>query len=138
MVELRGFEPHREAAEIACELRWMFDSGVTRHAGVLRICVAVLRDVTVLAYGQMPSADPMSDPPLFRRTCACVGVVCAGQARRAVCNQTCWISSSGSLGPSWPHGMTPMTEGYRATIKASRAGAMPPYLRPLDPQPDIG
>ncbi len=27
----------------------MFGSGVTRHAGVLRICVAVLRDVTVLA-----------------------------------------------------------------------------------------
>jgi hypothetical protein len=36
----------------------MFDGGVTRHVGVLRICVAVLREVTVLAYSQIPGADP--------------------------------------------------------------------------------
>ncbi len=81
-VELRGFEPHREAGEIACELRWMFDGGVTRHVGVLRICVAVLRDVTVLAYGQMPGADRMSDLPPFRRRRSQVEDVYAGQIGR--------------------------------------------------------
>jgi hypothetical protein len=48
-VKLRGFEPLQFPAEIAAELRWMFFGGVTRVFRVLRICVGVLRDVTVLA-----------------------------------------------------------------------------------------
>ena len=53
-VELRGFEPLPVPAKIGSEPERMFDHGVTPHVGVLPICVAVLRDVTVLAYGQMP------------------------------------------------------------------------------------
>lgn len=48
-MELRGFEPLHIPAEIAAELRRMFFGGVTHAVRVLRICVAVLRDVPVLA-----------------------------------------------------------------------------------------
>jgi hypothetical protein len=48
-VELRGFEPLQFPAEIAAELRRMFFGVVTHVFRVLRICVGVLRDVTVLA-----------------------------------------------------------------------------------------
>ena len=47
-VQLRGFEPRIEPAKIGSELRRMFSHIVTRLLRVLRICIAVLRDVTVL------------------------------------------------------------------------------------------
>jgi hypothetical protein len=46
--ELRGLEPLRFPAKIHCEQRLMFDDIVTSPLAVLRICVDVLRDVTVL------------------------------------------------------------------------------------------
>jgi hypothetical protein len=48
-VELRGFEPLAFPGEMTSELRQMFFGGVTQVSRVLRICVGVLRDVTVLA-----------------------------------------------------------------------------------------
>jgi hypothetical protein len=47
-VELRGFEPLAVPAEMAPELGWMFFDGVTQRCYDMRICVGVLRDVTVL------------------------------------------------------------------------------------------
>jgi hypothetical protein len=44
-----------------------------------------------------------ADLPVFRRTCARVEVICAGQTRHGACNRTCWISLSDPLAPSWPH-----------------------------------
>ena len=48
LVELRGLEPLRFPAKTHCEQRLMFDDIVTSPLAVLRICVGVLRDVTVL------------------------------------------------------------------------------------------
>src|SRR5271166_5760891 len=47
-VELRGFEPRPEPAEIGSELGRMPDGVVALGSAVLRICVVVLRGVTVL------------------------------------------------------------------------------------------
>ena len=44
----KGFEPLPVPAKMGSELGRMFDHGVTRPLGVLPICAAVLRDVTVL------------------------------------------------------------------------------------------
>jgi hypothetical protein len=48
LVELRGFEPRTEPGEMALELRFLSFGVVTRVLRFLRICVGVLRDVTVL------------------------------------------------------------------------------------------
>jgi hypothetical protein len=53
MVELRGLEPRTEPprtepGEMAVELRFLLFGVVTRVPRFLRICVGVLRDVTVL------------------------------------------------------------------------------------------
>ena len=50
--------------------------------------------------------DRTGDLPLFRWSCPRMEVVCAGQTGHAPDIQTCWISWSGSLAPSWPHEMT--------------------------------
>jgi hypothetical protein len=47
-VELRGLEPRTEPGEMALELRFLSFGAVTRMLRFLRICVGVLRDVTVL------------------------------------------------------------------------------------------
>ena len=47
-VELRGLEPRTEPGEMALELRFLSFGVVTRVLRFLRICVGVLRDVTVL------------------------------------------------------------------------------------------
>jgi hypothetical protein len=47
-VELRGLEPRTEPEEMALELRFLSFGVVTRVLRFLRICVGVLRDVTVL------------------------------------------------------------------------------------------
>ena len=49
LVELRGLEPRREAAKMASDLGALSFGVVTRVLRLLRICVSVLRDVTVLA-----------------------------------------------------------------------------------------
>ena len=46
-MELRGFEPLILPAEMGSDVRRMFADVVTSHLVVLRICVGVLRDVTV-------------------------------------------------------------------------------------------
>jgi hypothetical protein len=48
IVELRGLEPPRFAAKMPSELRRLFFAVVTRMRSVLRICLGVLRDVTVV------------------------------------------------------------------------------------------
>ena len=48
LVELRGLEPRTEPEEMALELRFLSFGVVTRVLRFLRICVGVLRDVTVL------------------------------------------------------------------------------------------
>jgi hypothetical protein len=48
VVELRGLEPHTEPGEMALELRILSFGVVTRVLRFLRMCVGVLRDVTVL------------------------------------------------------------------------------------------
>jgi hypothetical protein len=48
VVELRGFEPRTEPGEMALELRILSFGVVTRVLRFLRMCVGVLRDVTVL------------------------------------------------------------------------------------------
>ncbi len=48
LVELRGFEPRTEPGEMALELRFLSFGVVTRVLRFLRVCVGVLRDVTVL------------------------------------------------------------------------------------------
>jgi hypothetical protein len=67
--------------------------------------------------------DRTADLPLFRWTCARFGVVCAGQAGCTACNQTCWISSSDSLAPSWPHEMTLTAPVDRVLSCAAATGA---------------
>jgi hypothetical protein len=59
----------RFPAETGPDLRRMFDDVVTRCLGVLRICIGVLRDVTVLA--EMTGADEPTDfnSPSLRSTC---------------------------------------------------------------------
>jgi hypothetical protein len=47
-LELRGLEPRTEPGEMALELRFLLSGVVTRVLRFLRICVGVLRDVTVL------------------------------------------------------------------------------------------
>ena len=47
-VEVRGFEPRTEPGQMALELRFLSFGVVTRVLRFLRICVGVLRDVTVL------------------------------------------------------------------------------------------
>ena len=68
----------------------MFDSGVTRHVDVLRICVAVLRDVTVLAYGQMSGRGSHERPSAFQAE--------AKSVPRRLCwsNWTNWTHLEGS------------------------------------------
>jgi hypothetical protein len=48
VVELRGFEPRNEPGEIPPELHFLSLHVVTRVLCLLRICLGVLRDVTVL------------------------------------------------------------------------------------------
>ena len=48
IVELRGLEPRRFSAEMQPEVLRLVLPVVTQVLGVLRICLGVLRDVTVL------------------------------------------------------------------------------------------
>jgi hypothetical protein len=60
-VQLRGFEPLALPAEIGADLRRMVLHVVARSVRVLRICVGVLRDVTVLGQGSKgscPNIEP--------------------------------------------------------------------------------
>jgi hypothetical protein len=54
---LRGFEPQHLPAKTMSEMQLLASRIVTLYAIFLRICVGVLRDITVLAY---PVATAMS------------------------------------------------------------------------------
>ena len=68
----------------------MFDSGVTQHVDVLRICVAVLRDVTVLAYGQMSGRGSHERPSAFQAEAK------SGERRSCWASWTNWTNLRGS------------------------------------------
>jgi hypothetical protein len=57
MVELRGFEPWILPAEMGSDLLRMFADVVTSAPCVLRICVVVLHDVTMLAATHLRNVD---------------------------------------------------------------------------------
>jgi hypothetical protein len=73
-VLVHTFEPLPVPAKIGSELGRMFDHGVTRTLCVLRICAAVLRDVTVLwpvlqpvhPTGRAPWQPPRRSPTVSR------------------------------------------------------------------------
>jgi len=61
-VEPRGFEPRTDPAKTASELVFMFDGVVTPCFGVVRICVRVLRDATVLGRSKIRSQSRKNRP----------------------------------------------------------------------------
>jgi hypothetical protein len=90
-VKLRGLEPLAEPAKTDAELRRMLLGCVTQCIDDLRICIGVLRDVTVLAEpSQGTHPKPTYSPPFSKRVRATLLAV------RATARVISWCGSSRS------------------------------------------